>query len=340
VPAGSVTAFAPGRVNLLGEHTDYNGGLVLPLAIEQGVRVRATTLPGPFVMARAKDLHENDTFELHHPTPAAGWRGFLRGAAAELAWAGNKLAPCKLEISGTVPRRRGLGSSSALTVALALALLAHAGIEAPGAEDLARLCARIEGEWAGGRAALLDHLTALTGKAGHALRIDFATLAIEAIPFDLQGWTLAVVPSAERRELAPSDYGERRRECAEAAERLGGDSLSRGQRAAAEQLEEPWRSRALHVLDENARVEAGVRALRQGEMETLGRLMDEAHASLRDCFQIGSEGVERTVARCKDAGAVGARLMGGSVLALFRPGTRVPGGSLAVRPAGGARLGA
>jgi galactokinase len=338
VPAGSVTAFAPGRVNLLGEHTDYNGGLALPLAIEQGVTVRATTLPGPFVMARARDLNETDTFDLHHPQPAAGWRGFLRGAAAELAWAGNRLAPAKLEISGTVPRGRGLGSSSALSVSLSLAMLGHAGIEVGDRVELARLSSRVEGEWAGGRAALLDHLTALVAKAGHAVRIDFATLEVEQVPFDLGGWTLAVVPSAERRELAPSGYGERRRECAEAAQRLGGEALSRAERGAAEQLEEPWRGRALHVLDENARVEAGVEALRGGDVAGLGPLMDASHASLRDCFGISSPAVERTVERCKNAGAAGARLMGGSVLALFEPGVRVPGGSLEVRPAAAARL--
>src|SRR3954452_7887261 len=146
----SVVAYAPGRVNLLGEHTDYNGGLALPFAIEAGVTLRATTIPGPFVLARARDLDENDHFELHHPHPAAGWRGFLRGAAAELAWAGNALRPAKLEISGTVPRGRGVGSSSALTVSLAMAMLAMAGIEEDDRLHLARVCSRIEGEWAGG----------------------------------------------------------------------------------------------------------------------------------------------------------------------------------------------
>ena len=180
MPAGSVTAFAPGRVNLLGEHTDYNGGLALSLAIEEGVTVRATTVPGPFVLARARDLNETDHFDLHHPQPAPGWRGFLRGAAAELAWAGNALRPAKLEISGTVPRGRGLGSSSALSVSLALAMLEHAGLPEGDRLDLARLCSRIEGEWAGGRAALLDHLTSLLGRAGHALRIDFATFEVAA----------------------------------------------------------------------------------------------------------------------------------------------------------------
>jgi galactokinase len=338
VRAGSVTAFAPGRVNLLGEHTDYNGGLALPFAIEEGVTVRATTVPGPFVLARARDLNETDHFDLHHPQPAAGWRGFLRGAAAELAWAGNALRPAKLEISGTVPRGRGLGSSSALAVSLALSMLAHAGIDEGDRLALARLCARIEGEWAGGRAGVLDHLASLLGRPGQALRIDFATFEVETVPLELGAWTLAVVPSAERRELAPSGYGERRRECAEAAERLGGEALARAERGAAEQLDEPWRSRALHVLDETARVEAGAAALRAGDLPELGRLMNDAHASLRDCFGISSPGVERTVERCVAAGAAGARLMGGSVLALFPAGVRPPAGSLVVRPSAGARV--
>ena len=337
MPAGSVTAFAPGRVNLLGEHTDYNGGLALPFATAQGVTVRATTLPGPFVLARAKDLGESDHFELHHPRPAAGWRGFVRGTAAHLAWAGNTLRPARLEISGTVPRGRGLGSSSALSVSVALAMLGTAGLDGGEPLDLARLTARVEGEWAGGRAALLDHLTAVLGRAGHALRIDFATFDVRPVRLDLRGWTLAVVPSAERRELAPAGYGERRRECAEAAQRLGCETLSRADRAAVEHLDEPWRSRALHVLDENARVEAGIAAADAGDLERLAGLMNEAHASLRDCFGISSPHVERTVERCLTGGAAGARLMGGSVLALFAPGVRPPAGSLAVVPSGGAR---
>jgi galactokinase len=342
VAHGNVIAFAPGRVNLIGEHTDYNGGLALPFAIDRGVTVRATTLPGPFVMARATDLRESDTFELHHPVPAPGWRGFVRGTAAELAWAGNRLRAARLEISGTVPRGAGLSSSAALSGALALAMLGLAGIEPGDRVDLARLCSRVENEWVGARTGLLDQLASLLAGPGCALLIDFATLAVETIDLELGEWTLAVAPSGERRDLASSGYNDRRRECAEAADRLSVDTLSQADRSAAVELPEPWRSRTLHVLDENDRVRRAAEALRAGDVAALGPLLDDSHASLRERFAVSTPAVERTVERCRAAGAVGARLMGGgfggSVLALFPPDVRPPGGATAVRPAAGARL--
>src|SRR3954449_6494041 len=150
VDAGTVTAFAPGRVNLLGEHTDYNGGLALPFAIARGVTVRATTLPGPLLMAHAADLRENDVFNAHEPgrpEHAHGWRAFVRGVAAELAAAGQRVPAARVEIHGTVPRGSGLSSSAAISGALALALLALAGIDDPDRRWLARLCSKVEHEW-------------------------------------------------------------------------------------------------------------------------------------------------------------------------------------------------
>jgi galactokinase len=342
VAHGSVIAFAPGRVNLIGEHTDYNGGLALPFAIDRGVTVRATSLPGPFIMARARDLRETDTFDLHHPEPAPGWRGFVRGTAAELAWAGNRLRAARLDISGTVPRGAGLSSSAALSGALALSMLGMAGIEPGDPVELARLCSRVENDWVGARTGLLDQLASLLAGEGCALLIDFSTLAVERIELDLGDWTLAVLPSGDRRSHAASGYNDRRRECAEAADRLSVDTLSQADRAAAGELPEPWRSRALHVIDENERVRRAAEALRAGDIEALGPLLDDSHASLRERFAASTEAVERAIDRCRHAGAAGARMMGGgfggSVLALFAPGVQPPAGATVVRPSAGARL--
>jgi galactokinase len=343
--AGSVTAFAPGRVNLVGEHTDYNGGLALPFAIERGVSVRATALPGPLVLAVAHDLRETDVSDAWNPGrpgQVAGWRAFVRGTLAELAAAGHPVRPARIEIRGTVPRSGGLSSSAALGAALALALLVLAGVEAPDRKALARLCSRVEERWVGARTGLLDQYASLLGEDGRALRIDFRADTVDPVPLALDGHRLVVVHSGTRRDLAASGYGDRRRECAEAAERLGVRTLREAPRDAAAALPEPWRSRARHVIDETARVEAAVAALHAGDVAALGPLLDASHASLRDRFEVSTPEIERTVARCRAAGAAGARLIGGGfgghVLALMPPGAAPPPGALVVHPSAGAQV--
>ena len=335
---GSVTAFAPGRVNLLGEHTDYNGGLALPFAIDRGVRVRATALPGPLTMVRARDLRETDIFDTWNPGSAPGWRSYVRGTLAELAAAGHPTRAARLDIAGTLPRGSGLASSAALCCALALALLEIAGVEDPDRVELAKLCSRVENNHAGAHTGLLDQLASLFGEPGRALRIDFSTLAVTPVPLALGEWRLAVLASGERHAHAASGYNDRRRECREAAERLGVSHLANAERGAAEALEEPWRSRALHVLDEDARVEAAV----AGDIAALGQLLDASHASLRDQFAVSTPAVDAAVERCRAAGATGARLIGGGfgghVLGLCPPGAKPPSGALAVAPAAGAAV--
>jgi galactokinase len=331
-------------VNLIGEHTDYNGGLALPFAIERGMRVRATTLPGPLIMARARDLGETDTFDAARPgspDEVSGWRAFVRGTAAELAADGFRVPAGRLELQGTVPRSGGLSSSAALGCALGLALLGLAGVEDPDRRALARLASRVEQRWVGAPTGLLDQYASLLGEEGQALLIDFRDDDVQPLPFDLDGHQLIVVASG-RRELAGSGYGDRRRECAEAAEALGVPTLREADVAAAEQLPEPARSRALHVIGENRRVEAAADALRRRDVAALGPLLDASHASLRDLFHVSSDAVERTVARCRAAGALGARLIGGGfgghVLALMPAGARVPAGAIPVAPSRGAHL--
>jgi galactokinase len=337
---GSVTAFAPGRVNLLGEHTDYNGGLALPFAIDRGVRVRVTALPGPLTMVRARDLRETDIFDTWNPGSASGWRAYVRGTVAELAAAGHPTRAARLDIAGTLPRGSGLSSSAALCCALALALLGIAGVEDPDRAELAKLCSRVENNHAGAQTGLLDQLASLLGRPGHALRIDFTNLAAAPVPLRLEDWKLAVFASGERRQHAASGYNDRRRECREAAERLGVAHLAHADRGAAEALEEPWRSRALHVLDEDARVETAVDALRRGDIAALGPLLDASHASLRDQFAVSTPAVDAAVERCRAAGAAGARLIGGGfgghVLGLYPPGAKPPAGARTVEPGAGA----
>jgi len=338
----SVTGFAPGRVNLIGEHTDYNEGLALPFAISEGVTVRAEQIDGDRMEAVATDLRRNDSFELARPSGARGWRAFVRGAVAELQEAGVPLRAARVEISGDVPRGGGLSSSAALEVALTLALIALSGSPEPDRIELAKLCSRIENDWVGAQTGLLDQLASLLGEDDHALRIDFRSLEITQVPLELGEFKLVTLHSGDRHSNAASGYNERRRECALAAEELGVPSLRDATLEAAAALPSPLDRRAKHIITENQRVDAAVAALEHGDMDELGRLLDASHASLRDCYEVSTPAVEGAVEKLRSAGALGARIIGGGfgghVLGLMPPGAHVPERAREVRPGPGARM--
>jgi galactokinase len=337
-----VTSFGPGRVNLIGEHTDYNQGLALPFAIAEGVTVGASALRDPRIEAIAADLDERDSFALGSVEPGEGWRAFVRGAAAELAGFGVELVGADLEITGTVPRGAGMSSSAALEVALVLALLALAGAGEPERIELARLCSRIENDWVGAQTGLLDQIASLFGERDRALRIDFRSLTVQPVVLSLEEFKLVTLDSGEEHTHTGSGYNDRRAECAEACRQLGVDSLREATLADVDRLSPPLTGRVRHVVTENARVDEAVAALEQADMDELGRLLDASHASLRDDYDISTPAVEDAVARCKQAGALGARIMGGgfggSVLALMPPGSTPPSGAIEVRPGPGAAV--
>jgi galactokinase len=260
-------AYGPGRVNLIGEHTDYNDGLCLPFAIERGVTVTAELQDGDEVVA--PDLEADDHF----------------------------------------PQGAGLASSAAFCVALTLALYAVAGVEAPRPLRLARLCSRIETEWAGQETGLLDQLASLLGEEGRALRLDMRTLEARSIELDLHGHVLATLDSGASRSLARSGYNERREECRRALELLRLESLRDADDGSG--LPAPLDRRVRHVISENERVDAAVEALAAGDLAALGELLNASHASLRDDYEVSVPEVERTVELCIEAGALGARIMGG-----------------------------
>jgi galactokinase len=350
----SVQAFAPGRVNLIGEHTDYNDGLCLPFAIERGITVSAHALDGDDrIEAHALDLSEQDDFRLGHegePSDApAGWSRFVRGAASELRRAGIELRPCRLEFSGDLPGEAGLSSSAALSISLCLALCAVAGADPPDRVALARLCSRIENEWCDAQTGLLDQLASLYGEEAHAVRIDMSGPQLRRVPLVLHEYVLGTLDSGVSRNLGGSGYNQRRDECRAACRRLGVESLRELQppnaavsHAEIAGLPDPLDRRVRHVLSENARVDAAVRALEAGEPAELGRLLDASHASLRDDYEVSVPEVERTVEECRRAGALGARIMGGgfggSVLALFAPAASLPPRAIRVAPGPPARL--
>jgi galactokinase len=341
-------AFAPGRVNLIGEHTDYNQGLALPFAIAQGITVHAHAIEladaaGARVYAHAVDLSEHDEFPLDDPPPSTGWRAFVRGIVAELQHAGFVLPSTQLQLGGDLPRGAGLSSSAALEVSLCLALLGLIDAASTEHVDLARLCSRVESEWAGAHTGLLDQLASLCGAPDTALRIDFMTLQTQHVPMRLQsGWRLVTVDSGERHVNASSAYNERRAECGRACELLDVESLRQASASDVERLPEPLRRRARHVLAENARVQETVAALCREDLSAVARLLNASHASLRDQYEVSTDAVEATVRALLEAGAGGARMIGGGfgghVLGLLPPGVEIPEGAREVRASAGAHL--
>jgi galactokinase len=334
--ADRIVAHGPGRVNLIGEHTDYNGGLSLPFAIDRGITVTAEPSADGRIVIAALDLGEEDSFAVDARERADGWRAFGRGVVAELRATGVPLRGCRLEMTGNLEQGGGLSSSAALEAALCLALLAVAEAPEPDRFELARLCSRVENDWVGAQTGLLDQLAVLLSRDGHALRIDFASEETRDVPLDLGDWTLATLDSGSTHTHAGSGYNERRAECHAACEALGIASLRDAPEDAPQRLPSPLDKRVRHVQTENARVDAMVDALAAEDLVTAGRLLDESHASLRDDYEASVPEVEATVRACKDAGAAGARMVGGgfggNVLALFPPGASPPDGALEVRP--------
>ena len=302
--------------------------------------VVAEPLPSHRVESHA--LGERDAFDLSGQwtvDSGQGWRAFVRGVAAELLTAGHELRGSRLVIESDLPMGAGLSSSAAFAVGVALALLGRDDVDRV---ELARLCSRVENEWVGARTGLLDQLAVLLGREGHALRLDCRTLATEDVPLELGDWSLATLDSGEGHAHGESGYNARRDECERARRELGLESLREATAADAERLPAPLGARVRHVVSENERVDAAVAALRRGDLDTLGGLLDASHRSLRDDYEVSTPAVERAVEACRAAGAAGARIVGGgfggSVLALFPPGADPPSGAVAVSPGPAARL--
>jgi len=284
-------------------------------------------------------LGERDAFELggqEKVDTGQGWRAFVRGVAVELVAAGHQVSGARLSIDSDLPMGAGLSSSASLAVSVAFALL---GTDDADRVELARLCSRVENEWVGARTGLLDQLAVLLGREGHALRLDCRTLETGQVPLELGDWSLATLDSGEEHG---EGYNQRRDECERARRELGLESLRDATEADADRLPAPLSERVRHVVTENARVDATVAALRDGDLESVGGILDASHASLRDDYEASTPGVERTLERCREAGAAGARIVGGgfggSVLALYPPGAEPPSRSVAVSPGPAARL--
>src|SRR5262245_5553937 len=299
----------PGRVNLMGDHTDYNRGLALPMAIDRWCEITAT--PGGHHTVRARSAQFDGTVDVRLDVdvdPLAvepAWGRFVAGAVAACrAAAADRdagLAGTDLAITSSVPPGAGLSSSSALAVALVLAL--QPAVERSTVE-WAELALDAEVRATGVPGGLMDQLTALEGHKDHALLIDFDTLAVEpvALPSEI---AVVVAHCGITRSLAGSEYASRRAECESVAARLGLASL---RATTLEQVADSPRAR--HVVNENARVHATARALRSCDIDEVGRLMLESHASLRDDYEVSTAELDALVDAFVAVGAAGARLTG------------------------------
>jgi galactokinase len=325
--APAFVARAPGRVNLIGEHTDYNDGFVLPMAIDREVRIALRPRRDRRVVLHSLDFGETREFDLDAlASQGEEWIEYVQGVAWMLQ---KKARVCGWEgvTAGDVPIGAGLSSSAALELAAARAFSAACSLPWD-AREMALLSQKAENAWVGVNCGIMDQMISAAGQAGHALLIDCRSLETRAVPLP-PGTAVVVLDTATRRGLVDSAYNERRRMCEAAAAFFLVPALRDVSRAAFEarapEMDTVMRRRARHVVTENDRTLRAARALEEGDAELVGRLMDESHASLRDDFEVSRPELDTIVSIAREQpGCHGARMtgagFGGCAVALVRAG--------------------
>lgn len=317
---------APGRVNLIGEHTDYNDGFVLPMAIDRAVWIAARPRDDRRMTLRALAFDDQIVIDLDHlQHENAGWPEYVKGVAHVLAEAGYPPSGWDGIIAGDVPIGAGLSSSAALELATARTF-AHLGGWPWDAKAMAVVGQRAENEWVGVNCGIMDQLISAAGEPDHALLIDCRSLETSAVPLP-NDTAVVILDTGTRRGLVESAYNERRRQCEAAARFFGVPALrdvSPAEFAAREtELDDVTRRRARHVVTENERTLQAAAALRRGDAAAMGRLMNESHTSMRDDFEISRAEMDTMVELAQaHPAAYGARMtgggFGGSAVALVR----------------------
>jgi galactokinase len=310
---------APGRVNLIGDHTDYNEGFVLPVAVDLACVIRSTPNADGIVRVRSEDVGGSVELAADGTTAPGAvpelWGRYVAGVVGTLAERGRPPVGIDAVVRSTIPLGAGLSSSAALEVAVGLAVCDAAGFELPVVE-LARACREAEQIATGVPCGIMDQLASLAGLRNSALLIDCRSLEIRPIPLPPR-LAVLIVHSGVSRGLVDSAYAERREACEAIAAVLGLPSLRDA--TAAQVADEP---RARHVVSENARVLAAAEALEGGDVNALGPLLDASHASLRDDFDVSTPELDALAEALREAGALGARLtgagFGGCVVGLAR----------------------
>ena len=317
----TVVGSAPGRVNLIGEHLDYNGGRSMPIALEARTYAAAAVRDDGLLVVES--LQTEGRVEVPVETlddRVEGWAAYVAG----VVWA-LELDACgySVLVDGQVPSGAGLSSSAALECAVAMAVRELTGSSVSRA-DLVAACVRAENEYVGAKTGSMDQTVAMFAEPGNALLIDFATGATRPVPWDPPG-ELLVIDTRASHTLIGGEYADRRARCDDAAAELGVDHLAA---ASLEQVnlltDVETRRRAHHVVTEHARVVDAEAAVKAGDWEELGRLMTASHASLRDDYEVSVPELDLAVEAALEAGALGARMtgggFGGSAIALVPPG--------------------
>ena len=312
--------WAPGRVNLIGEHTDYNDGFVLPLALEQGVAAAARRADGPVL--RVRSVQQDETVEVPlddiAPGTPPGWASYVAGVAWALRQNGSDVPGLDVVVDGDIPVGAGLSSSAALECAVAVSWNDLGGLGLS-LDALAAAARRAENDVVGAPTGVMDQMASLHGRAGHLVFLDTRSLAVEPVPFDppSAGLALLVIDSKAPHALVDGEYAERRRSCERAVEMLGVRALRDVglddlDDALARLDDDMLRKRVRHVVTENARVLEVVAVLRAHEnLSAIGPALTASHASMRDDFEITVPEIDTVVTAALGAGAHGARMTGG-----------------------------
>jgi galactokinase len=304
---------APGRVNLIGEHTDYNDGFVLPMAIDRATWLALASSGDDDVAVVSETFPDPVAFSVADDDRVAGWGAYIQGMTWALRSDGIAVAGWRGAVASDIPVGAGLSSSASVELAAGLGSLVVAGEQRDPAR-LAVLAQRAENDWVGMSCGVMDQLAVAAGRAGHALQIDCRSLMTRAVPLPA-GVAVLVCDTGTRRGLVDSAYNERRRQCEAAARAMGVASLRDATPALLEatmrDMDAVEVRRARHVITENARVLAAARALADGDAAGAGRLMHASHVSLRDDFEVSGPALEAMVdAALAQDGCFGARLTG------------------------------
>jgi galactokinase len=320
---------APGRVNLIGEHTDYNGGFVLPAAIPQTTRVSLRVRAGATAIARSANIGQpaRESYELGTEARRGTWIDYIQGLTDVLRQEGYQLGGFEMAIDSTVPTGSGLSSSAALEIAAMRALRDAFALDLTDVR-MALLARRAENEFVGAPVGIMDQMACTFADEHTALFLDTRTLEYRGVPIP-PGAALVVINSGVSHNHAAGDYRTRRAECEEAARRLGVRELrdcDAGDLPRAARLPDPLARRAKHVITENARVLETVAAFERNDLGRAGHLFSESHASMRDDFDVSVPEIDQLVTLAEDCAEVyGARLtgggFGGSIVALVQRGS-------------------
>jgi galactokinase len=312
-----ITYAAPGRINLIGEHTDYNQGFALPIALPDRTVVTFTPDRGDEIVVRSDREDGEVAISLSTaPGDVTGWAAYVAGVMWALRRAGHQLSGGRMSVSSDVEMGSGLSSSAALECAVLGAIAAATGLVANRVE-LARIAQVAENDYVGAPTGLMDQLASLCGEPHQALQIDFLDLSVRPVPFDPDavGVELLVINSHAPHHHAGGEYAARRAACERAASDLGVSSLRQVQDrglSALDEVRDPLDARRVrHIVTENQRVLEVVAALGDSDFEAAGRILTASHASMRDDFEITTDHIDLIADAAVQAGAFGARMTGG-----------------------------